>query len=142
MEDPRPRVGLTDAVQAVQSELLAAVGDAASEEVRFALGSVELEFAIDFRPATDGRVQVLVLSARADESAQPVRIHRIRVTLEPPQRRPWPRAPREPSPYPPSPLSPPSPGSPAPRPAGPPFSPPRPPGEPSRPGLGSDRPGD
>jgi hypothetical protein len=132
MEDQRPRVGLTDAVQAVQSELLAAIEDAVSEEVRFALGSVELEFAIDFRPAADGRVQVLVLSAGADESAQPVRIHRLRVTLEPPQRRLWPRAPREPSP---------SPAFPAPLPT--PARPARPePPAPPAPGLGGDRPGD
>lgn len=82
MEDQRPRVSLTDAVKAVRSELLAAIVDAGSEEVRFSLGSVELEFAIDFRPAADGRVQVLVLSGGADESAQPVRIHRLRVTLD------------------------------------------------------------
>lgn len=82
MEDQRPRVGLTDAVQAVRRELLAAAVDAGSEEVRFALGSVELEFAIDFRPAADGRVQVLVLQADADESAQPVAIHRLRLTLD------------------------------------------------------------
>jgi len=83
MEDQQPRVGLTDAVQAVRGELRAAMV-AGSEEVRsaFALGSVELEFAIDFHPAADGRVQVLVLSADTDESEQPVRIHRLRMTLD------------------------------------------------------------
>jgi hypothetical protein len=128
MEDQRRQVGLTDAVQAVQRELLAAMEDAVKEEVRFALGSVELEFAIDFRPAADGRVQVLVLSAGADESAQPVRIHRLRVTLEPAQGLPWRRAPLRPSsperPWPVEPARPAAPREPLPR------------------GLGGDRAGD
>jgi len=85
MEDQQSRVGLTDAVQAVRNELWAAIMamvDEGSELIRFGPDSVELEFAIDFRRAADGRVQVLVLSADTDESAQPERIHRLRVTLE------------------------------------------------------------
>ena len=49
MVDQPPKVSLTDAVQAIRSALLAAVTDLASEEVQFALGSVELEFAIEFQ---------------------------------------------------------------------------------------------
>lgn len=126
MEDQRPPVDLTDAIKAVRSALLAAVMDAGSEEVQFTLRSVDLDFAVDFRPTAVGRAQVLVLSARADESAQPVLLHRLRVTLhvEDIERRPW-RAPARPSP-----------SLPSPPPAAPgrPFSPPR--------GLGGDRPGD
>jgi hypothetical protein len=136
MEGQQQRVGLTDAVKAVQSELLAAIEDAGSEEVRFALRSVELEFEIDFRPAADGSVQVLVLSAGVDESAQPVRIHRLRVTLDPPQRRPWSREPLGPPVRPPA-----DPGYPGIRPSQPPPRP-SPPSAPPAPGLGGDRPGD
>jgi hypothetical protein len=85
MVDRPSQVSLTDAVQAVRSELLAAVTDLASEEVRFALGSVELEFAIELQLAVDGKVQVLVLPAGASlgGSAAAVRLHRLTVTLDP-----------------------------------------------------------
>jgi class 3 adenylate cyclase len=82
VDQPTP-VSLTDAVQAVRSALVAAVMDEGLEDFQFALGSVELEFAIDVRPAADGNVQILVLSAGADGSTPAGRRHRVRVTLDP-----------------------------------------------------------
>ena len=85
MVDQPPKVSLTDAVQAIRSALLAAVTDLASEEVQFALGSVELEFAIEFQLAADGKVQVLVLAAGASPGASEAaaQLHRLTVTLDP-----------------------------------------------------------
>ena len=64
------------------------VVDAVPEEAPFALGPVTLEFAIDGRPAAEGRVRVSVPPTDVKESASPESLHRLKVILEPVNREP------------------------------------------------------
>ncbi|MFD7516786.1 trypco2 family protein [Streptomyces niveus] len=76
-------VGLADAVRAVRAELQAAMADGAGEDLRFEVGPVEVEFAIDLRKErwSEANAKVLVLSLGTKGSAAMSRTHRLCFTL-------------------------------------------------------------
>ncbi|MFD4697463.1 trypco2 family protein [Streptomyces niveus] len=78
-------VGLADAVRAVRAELQAAMADGAGEDLRFEVGPVEVEFAIDLRKErrSEANAKVLVLSLGTKGSAAMSRTHRMCLTLHP-----------------------------------------------------------
>ncbi|MFC9602169.1 trypco2 family protein [Streptomyces niveus] len=84
-EQDKPWVGLADAVRGVRAELQAAMADGAGEDLRFEVGPVELEFAVDVRKerAGDASAKVYVLSFGAKGSAAATSTHRLKFTLQP-----------------------------------------------------------
>jgi hypothetical protein len=57
-----PEIALADAIAAVRRDLVIAQAEGAREEVRFAVGSVDMEFAVDIRREAGGEASVKVLS--------------------------------------------------------------------------------
>lgn len=77
--------GLSDAISAIRSELTEAMSSAGESEVKFRLGPVELEFALEARKdaeATAG-VRFWVLSAAAKGGVSAGSAHRIKLVLQP-----------------------------------------------------------
>lgn len=80
-----PWVGLADAVRGVRAELQAAMAEGQDEGLRFEVGPVELEFAVDVRKegGVDASVKVYVVSFGAKGSMAATSTHRMKLTLHP-----------------------------------------------------------
>ncbi|MFF2331647.1 MULTISPECIES: trypco2 family protein [unclassified Streptomyces] len=78
-------VGLAEAVRGVRAELQAAMAAGRDESLRFEVGPVELEFAVDVRKerAGDATAKVFVLSAGGSASKATSDAHRLKITLQP-----------------------------------------------------------
>ncbi|MGW1887126.1 trypco2 family protein [Streptomyces sp. NPDC001970] len=78
-------VGLAEAVRGVRAELQAAMAQGRGEPLRFEVGTVELEFAVDVRKekAGDATAKVFVLSLGGKASNATADSHRLKITLQP-----------------------------------------------------------
>jgi Trypsin-co-occurring domain 2 len=79
------RIELADAVAVVRAELLEAAARGAGGEVGFAVGPIELEFAVELRADARARAgfAAWVLTAEAEAQAGRTSTHRVRLTLRP-----------------------------------------------------------
>jgi hypothetical protein len=80
-----PWVGLADVVRGVRSELRAAMAEGQGSDLRFEVGPVELEFAVDVRKdaAVDVSARVYVVSFGAKGGGSTASTHRLKLTLNP-----------------------------------------------------------
>ncbi|MFE1877878.1 trypco2 family protein [Streptomyces sp. NPDC059496] len=80
-----PWVGLADAVRGVRAELRAAMAEGQDADLRFDVGPVELEFAVDVRKdgAVDVKARVYVVSFGAKGGGSTASTHRLKLTLNP-----------------------------------------------------------
>jgi Trypsin-co-occurring domain 2 len=78
-------VPLGEAIKALRSELLQAMADASDEELRFALGPVELEFKLTTttEASAGGGVRFWLINADAKGARAHEDAHTLRVTLTP-----------------------------------------------------------
>ncbi len=78
-------VGLADAVQSVRAELTSAAAQRGENPLLFEVGSVELEFAVDFRQETgvNAGVKAWVLSAETKGQESENSGQKVKVTLHP-----------------------------------------------------------
>jgi hypothetical protein len=78
-------VELAAAVRAVRDELVRASADAEGETVRFDVGEIEMEFAVELRhdAGAKGGFKAWVVSADADARTSRARTHRVAFTLTP-----------------------------------------------------------
>lgn len=78
-------IGLRDAVAAIRAELAAAMADGAGHDLKFDVGPVQLDLAIDVTGQAGGEagIKVWVLSLTGNASAAVTHSHRISVTLQP-----------------------------------------------------------
>jgi hypothetical protein len=78
-------VGLADAVQAVRAELTSAAAQRGKNPLLFEVGSVELEFAVDFRHETgvNAEVKAWVLSAETKGQESKSSGQKVKVILHP-----------------------------------------------------------
>lgn len=83
--DAEPWVGLHEAVRAVRAELTEAMTDGRREAMKFEVGPVELEFAVEIRAEgkADGQVRLFVVTAGAQGGGSSGAAHRVKVTLNP-----------------------------------------------------------
>ena len=79
------RIGLAEAVRGVRTELRAAMAEGEDERLRFDVGEVEMEFAVEVRrdAAVQGGVQVWVVNLGGSAGRSSTATHRLRVTLTP-----------------------------------------------------------
>jgi hypothetical protein len=81
-------IELADAVAALRDELLTAAARGVSPDLAFAVGPVELEFAVELR--TDARAKAgfkaWVVSADAEAGVARAQTHRVTLTLKPQRR--------------------------------------------------------
>src|SRR2546426_482319 len=79
------RVSLADAVQVVRSELNRAATLRGNDDLLFRVGSVELEFTVDFKAerGDSAGVKAWVISVDDKQSVVEGTTHKLRVTLEP-----------------------------------------------------------
>ncbi len=84
MTDP-VGIGLRDAVAAIRAELAAAMADGAGQDLKFDVGPIQLDLAIDVTGQAGGDlgVKVWVFSLSGNASAAVTHSHRISVTLQP-----------------------------------------------------------
>lgn len=80
-----PWVGLADAVRGVRQELAAAMAAGEGEKLRFEVGPVELEFAVDIRKeaGAEAGARVFVASFSSRGSVAAGSTHRMKLTLNP-----------------------------------------------------------
>lgn len=80
------RIGLTDTIAALRSELAAAIAAAADEDVQFPVGHVELEFHVGVTKTADTRagVKFWVVELGGGGQYAAESIQNVKVTLEPP----------------------------------------------------------
>ena len=78
-------IGLRETIAAVRNELSAAMADGADQDLKFDVGPVHLEFAVDVtgQAGVEGGVKVWVLSLTGNGSVGLTNSHRISITLEP-----------------------------------------------------------
>jgi hypothetical protein len=78
-------IPLAEAVRALRSELVEAVREGAGEEVRFALGPVELELALALtkEAGVEGGVRFWVVSLGGKGTRTTASTHTVRLTLTP-----------------------------------------------------------
>jgi hypothetical protein len=78
-------IGLSEAVRAVRNELEQVRRDGASEDIRFLVGPVEMEFevAVAREGGIDGKVKVWVVEVGASATLEKTTTHRISMTLNP-----------------------------------------------------------
>lgn len=83
-----PWVGLADAVRGVRAELQAVMAEGHDEQLRFEVGPVELEFAVDVRKegGAEATAKVYVVSFGAKGSISAASTHRMKLTLHPKDR--------------------------------------------------------
>jgi hypothetical protein len=83
--DSADHIPLASAIQALRQELIAAVDEGQDQQVRFALGDIELEFQVEI--AREGRAKAgiafWVLSLGAEGSRSTGRTHTVRLSLTP-----------------------------------------------------------
>jgi hypothetical protein len=83
-EHPDQDLELAAAIEAVRGQLRAAQNSGSGDDVRFTVGPIELEFAIDVRREAGGEVSVKVLSLLslgAKGSISGTQSSRVKVTL-------------------------------------------------------------
>lgn len=78
-------IELADAVASVREELLAAAARAVSGDVEFAVGPIELEFAVELKVDAKAKAgfKAWVLSADVETGVVRGRTHRVKITLNP-----------------------------------------------------------
>ncbi|MEU9688108.1 trypco2 family protein [Amycolatopsis japonica] len=78
-------IELGDAVAALRDELLDAADRAATAEVEFAVGPIELEFAVELRKDAKAKAgfKAWVVSADAEAGVSHTTKHKVTVTLNP-----------------------------------------------------------
>lgn len=78
-------IGLRQAIAAVRSELIGAMADGVESALRFDVGPVQLDFAVDVADAIGGEagVRVWVLSLSTSGRTEVHNSHRVTVTLNP-----------------------------------------------------------
>lgn len=78
-------LGLGEAVRALRAELEQAVADAEGQEIRFAVGPVQLEFHVAVRrqAGAGGKARFWVIEAGTDAQYAKETIQKVTVTLEP-----------------------------------------------------------
>ncbi|MGK5631529.1 trypco2 family protein [Streptomyces sp. URMC 123] len=84
-ETPLPEIDLADAVAALRDEVLMAAARASDQDIRFALGDIQLEFTVELRrdARARGGVRALVLDAGAEAARGSTRTHKVAFTLTP-----------------------------------------------------------
>ncbi|MCI3224795.1 trypco2 family protein [Streptomyces sp. NP-1717] len=83
--DNLPRVDLTQAVQTVRDQLMAAAATGAGQDLRFDVGEIQMEFAVELRHDTrvKGGVKAWVVSADTDAGRGTAHTHKVAFTLKP-----------------------------------------------------------
>jgi hypothetical protein len=78
-------IELADAVAALRDELLVAAGRGADKEIAFAVGPIEMEFAVELRADAKAKAgfKAWVVSGEAEAGAGRTRTHRVTITLAP-----------------------------------------------------------
>lgn len=78
-------VGLADAIRQVRAELNQARNDGAGDSLRFAVGTVKLEFAVQVRRDGSGKagIRIGVFTAEAGGNVAKESMHRLEVELHP-----------------------------------------------------------
>ena len=79
-------LGLAEAIEAVRGELRRAQDKGRGSDVRFAVGDIELEFAVDARKTAGGEASIKVLSVLSLGGKGEVargETNRVKVTLKP-----------------------------------------------------------
>lgn len=78
-------VGLADAIRALRSELTAAMAEGADQELRFELGSVEMEFLLEVQreAGTEAGVKFWVINLGAKGGVTSGSTHRVTLALTP-----------------------------------------------------------
>src|SRR4051812_48118242 len=76
-------IGLADAVREVRAELRTAMEESEDEPVRFDVGEIEMEFAVEVRrdERADGGIRVWIANVGASSGESTATTHRLRVTL-------------------------------------------------------------
>ena len=79
------KIELANAVAAVRDELLDAAARGTGQDITFAVGPIEMEFAVELRADAKVRAgfRAWVLSADAEAGGAWARSHRVKVTLTP-----------------------------------------------------------
>ena len=86
LDVPESDLGLAEAIGVVRAELRAAQDAGSGSDVRFAVGTVEIEFAVDVERTKGGEASVKVLSLFSLGGKGGVtrgETHRVKVTLTP-----------------------------------------------------------
>ncbi|TDU05741.1 hypothetical protein EDD99_4272 [Streptomyces sp. 846.5] len=78
-------IELSTAVRAVREQLVRAAADAAGAPIRFEVGPIQMDFAVELRreAGAKGGVKAWVLSAEAEAKASRATTHRVSFTLTP-----------------------------------------------------------
>ncbi|GAA2084037.1 hypothetical protein GCM10009801_44900 [Streptomyces albiaxialis] len=78
-------ISLREAVAALRDELLGAVRAAATDELAFVVGPVEMEFTVELTRATgtDGKLAISIASVGANKGTTQAHTQRVCVTLTP-----------------------------------------------------------
>ncbi|GGO89566.1 trypco2 family protein [Wenjunlia tyrosinilytica] len=78
-------IELAKAVQAVRDELMEAAADGAGKRLRFEVGEIQMEFAVELRrdKRVKGGVKAWVFTADADRGSGSAHTHKVAFTLKP-----------------------------------------------------------
>lgn len=78
-------IELSTAVRAIREQLVRAALDGAGAPIRFEVGPIQMDFAVELRreAGAKGGVKAWVLSAEAEASASRATTHRVSFTLTP-----------------------------------------------------------
>jgi hypothetical protein len=78
-------IELSTAVRAIREQLVRAALDGAGSPIRFEVGPIQMDFAVELRreAGAKGGVKAWVLSAEAEASASRATTHRVSFTLTP-----------------------------------------------------------
>jgi len=82
---PETRVGLAAAIQELRTELAAAIAAGEDDDLRFALGPVELELQLELTRQREGQAGIAawVLTAGGKRTRGETSMHTVRLTLTP-----------------------------------------------------------
>ena len=75
------KLDIADAVAKLRSELAQAILASADEELRFAVGEIELEFQVAVERSADGGIKFWVIEAGA--GGKSTETHMVRIPLDP-----------------------------------------------------------
>lgn len=78
-------IGLREAIRSLRAELSAAMAEGESEDLRFRVGPVELEFEVQLsrEAGAEGGVKFWVVSAGAKATTGTATTHRVKIALQP-----------------------------------------------------------